>query len=135
MPPSATTETESSLQPENPHRRMHRVIYILTVVCLFAQVIEGSLIIPGVLLYWGFPQLGLSEICDEMYKIVYDDESRECENPPPLFRYEPEPWRQPSRDDRFGPVIQSAPRWDVPGYREVIERRHARQVRETGGSE
>ena len=67
MPPSATTETESSLQPENPHRRMHRVIYILTVVCLFAQVIEGSLIIPGVLLYWGFPQLGLSEICDEMY--------------------------------------------------------------------
>jgi len=114
---------------ENPHRRLHRVISWITVVCLAVQVIEGSLVVPYVLLYFGFPQLGLQEICDEMYKLIYADDERVCEYPYPLFKYEPEPWLQPSRAERFGPAAPPKPGWEMPGFRGVIERRRRRAAR------
>ena len=66
MPPDRPAQSKLSAESENPHRRLHRVIYYLVVTCLFVQVIEGSFIVPFVLLYFGFPKLSLVEICDEM---------------------------------------------------------------------
>ena len=68
MPPARPAQSKQPAEPENPYRRMHRAIYYLVVTCLFVQVIEGSFVVPFVLLYFGFPQLSLVEICDEMYK-------------------------------------------------------------------
>jgi hypothetical protein len=93
---------------------------------LIAQVLEGALVVPYVLLYFGFPQLSVSEICDEMYKIVYADENRECEYPYPLFSYEPEPWSQTNKENKYGHVTPPAPNYDMPKFREVIERREQR---------
>ncbi len=129
MTDMASAAARSAKEAKNPHRRMHRVVYALVVVCLIAQVIEGSLVVPYVLLYFGFPQLGLKDICDEMYKIVYADEERECEYPYPLFRYEPEPWLQPNREHLFGHVTQPAPGYDMPRFREIIDRRRERLER------
>ncbi len=110
----------------NPYQRLHNFIYGLTIICLIAQVLEGTLVVPYVLLYFGFPQLSVSEICDEMYKIVYDDETRTCEYPYPLFSYEPEPWSQANKENKYGYVTPPAPNYDMPKFREVIERRDKR---------
>ena len=116
-------------QDLNPHRRLHGVIYVLTVLCLIVQVLEGALVVPVVLLYFGFPQLGVKDICDEMYKIVYRDETRICNYPYPLFEYEPEPWLEQNREDIFGEVTPPAPRYELPGFRGVIEKRRLREAR------
>ena len=131
---------QNTVANANPHRRLHNIIYGLTVICLTAQVIEGALVVPYVLLYFGFPQLSVREICDEMYKIVYSDATRECEYPYPLFKYEPEPWSQPSKEALYGQVTPPAPGYDMPKFREVIERREKRnegqlQKLATGGDQ
>ncbi|MBW2399820.1 MAG: hypothetical protein JRG80_11165 [Deltaproteobacteria bacterium] len=115
-------------ETRNPHHRMHRVIYWITVVFLTAQVIEGSLVVPYVLVYFGFPQLGLVEICSEMQKIAYADEERVCQFPVPLFS-SPEPWNYPSRAERFGPSTPPQPDWELPGFRGIIEQRREREAR------
>ena len=133
---SITLNTEAQkTEPENPHRRLHSIVYFLTVTCLIAQVIEGALIVPLVLVYFGFPQLGVNDICDEMYKIIYKDEQRTCGYPYPLFEYEPEPWHETNREDVFGHVTPPAPAYNLPGFREVIairEQRLASKTEETG---
>ncbi len=113
----------------NPHHRLHKVIYRIIVVCLFAQVIEGSLVVPYVLVYFGFPQLSLTEVCNEMHKIAYADESRECLFPYPLFG-EPEPWQSTSHTEAFGPSTPSAPGWVLPGFRGAIELKKQREARQ-----
>lgn len=115
---------------------MHRVIYWITVVLLTAQVIEGSLVVPYVLVYFGFPQLGLREICDEMQKIAYADDERVCQFPVPLFS-EPEPWKYSSRAEVFGPATPPKPGWKMPGFRGVIKLRQEREARRAaaGGSQ
>ncbi len=120
--------TPADGEAENPHRRMHRVIYWITIVFLTAQVIEGSLVVPYVLVYFGFPQVGLVDICSEMQKIIYDDEERVCEFPVPLFS-SPEPWAYKSRSEQFGPSTPPRPRWELPGFRGIIEQRRQRELR------
>ena len=62
-------------------------------LCLVIQVIEGALFVPFVLVYLGFPQVGLQEICRELYNLTYQDDDRECRYPYPLFfrDFTPEP--------------------------------------------
>ena len=54
-------------------------------LCLVIQVIEGALFIPFVLVYLGFPDVRLSEICRELYNLTYQDDDRRCRYPYPLF--------------------------------------------------
>jgi len=49
--------------PENAHRGLHRVVFFAAALCLVIQVIEGALFIPFVLVYLGFPQVGIQEMC------------------------------------------------------------------------
>ena len=115
----------------NPHARMHKFVYRITLVCLIAQVIEGSLIVPYVLIYFGFPQLSLTEVCDEVYKIAYVDEERECVFPYPLGG-EPEPWISPPSP--LGPHTPPAPGWALPGFRGVIGMRAELEARKASGA-
>jgi len=116
--------------PENPHRGLHRVIFVAAALCLVIQVIEGALFVPFVLVYLGFPQVGLQEICRELYNISYQDEDRKCRYPYPLFfrDFTPEPALQVSKEDVFGPVTPPRPHYHIPGWREmvsIVERRRA----------
>jgi hypothetical protein len=119
--------------PENPHRRLHRVVFLAAALCLVIQVIEGALFVPFVLVYLGFPQVGLREICRELYNITYQDDDRQCRYPYPLFfqDFTPEPDHQESKEHVFGPVTPPRPRYDVPGWREmisIVERRRAAEA-------
>jgi hypothetical protein len=123
--------------PENPHRGLHRVVFAAAAVCLVIQVIEGALFIPFVLFYLGFPQVGLQEICRELYNITYHDDDRECRFPYPLFfrDFTPEPDLEGSKEHVFGPVTPPRPRYDVPGWREmisIVEARRAAEARQRG---
>ncbi len=118
---------------ENPHRGLHRVVFGAAAVCLIIQVIEGALFIPFVLVYLGFPQVGIQEICRELYNITYQDGDRECRYPYPLFYqdFTPEPDLEESKEHIFGPVTPPRPRYDVPEWREmisIVERRRAAEA-------
>jgi hypothetical protein len=119
---------------ENPHRRLHRVVFLAAALCLVIQVIEGALFIPFVLVYLGFPQVRLQEMCRELYNITYQDDDRDCRYPYPLFfrDFTPEPDRQESKEAVFGPVTPPRPRYDVPGWREMISIVEKRRAAEAG---
>jgi hypothetical protein len=120
--------------PENPHRRLHRVVLVAAALCLVIQVLEGALFIPFVLVYLGFPQVSLQEMCRELYNISYQDDDRECRYPYPLVFQDPtpEPELQESKEHVFGPVTPPRPRYDVPGWREMISIVEARRAAEAG---
>jgi hypothetical protein len=113
---------------DNPHKRMHKVVFVVVVACLTAQVIEGAFIIPYILIHFGFPTLSLKEICDEMYIIAYKNEDRECNFPYPLFAG-PEPWKYKDMTDVIGRPAPHRPHYEGFGFREVIQRREARMAR------
>lgn len=119
--------------PENPHRRLHRVVFVAAALCLIVQVIEGALFVPFVLVYLGFPQVSIQEMCRELYNITYQDDDRECRHPYPLFfrDFTPEPARAESKEHVFGPVTPPRPHYDVPAWREmvsIVERRRAAEA-------
>lgn len=124
---------------ENPHRRLHRAVFIAAAVCLVVQVIEGALFVPFVLVYFGFPQVSVQEMCRELYNISYQDDDRDCRFPYPLFfqDFTPEPARQESKEHVFGPVTPPRPRYDLPGWRDmvgIVERRRASEGRGGGAA-
>jgi hypothetical protein len=118
--------------PENPHRRLHRIVFVSAALCLVIQVIEGALFLPFVLFYLGFPQVSIREICGELYNITYQDDDRKCRYPYPLFfrDFTPEPDLEESKEHVFGPVTPPRPRYDVPGWREMISRVEKRRAAE-----
>jgi len=122
---------------ENPHRVLHKVTFIACAIFLAVQVIEGALMIPLILVYFGYPQVSMQEICSELYKIAYDDADRRCEYPYPLFFQDPtpEPDHYRSQSQVFGPVIPPRTHYKVPGWREmvtIVEQRKAAAGRASG---
>jgi len=122
---------------ENPHRRLHRIVFLAAAVCLVVQVIEGALFIPFVLVYLGFPQVSLQEICRELYNITYQADNRVCRYPYPLVFQDPtpEPDREENKEHVFGTVTPPRPHYDVPGWREmiaIVERRRAAEAKLPG---
>jgi len=113
-------------------------VFAAAALCLVIQVIEGALFVPFVLVYLGFPQVGLQEICRELYNITYQDDDRECRYPYPLVFQDPtpEPARQESKEHVFGAVTPPRPHYDVPGWREmisIVEARRAAEASARGG--
>lgn len=53
-------------------------------VCLFGLVIEGALTVPVLAVWYGWPSLSLTQICSELMKIRYSDDTLECTQPYPL---------------------------------------------------
>jgi len=119
--------------PGNPHRGLHRVVFVAAALCLVVQVIEGALFIPFVLAYLGYPRVGLQEICRELYNISYQDDDRECRYPYPLFfqDFTPEPARQESKEGVLGTVSPPRPHYKVPAWGEmasIVEQRRAAEA-------
>jgi len=117
---------------ESPHRRLHLVVFVASALCLFVQVIEGALFVPFVLVYLGFPQVGLQDICRELYNITYHADDRQCRYPYPLFYedFSTEPSHEPSMEHVFGPVTPPRPHYDVPAWREMVSIVAARKAAE-----
>ena len=124
--------------PGNPYRRLHRAVFVATALCLFFQVLEGALLVPFVLVYFGFPQVSLQEICRELYNISYKADNRECRYPYPLFfqDFTPEPALEENKEHVFGYVTPPRPGYRMPGWREmisIVEARRAAEAARGGG--
>ena len=113
------------------YARMHRYIKRAVLVCLIALVLEGAFTLPFMAVYYGYPTLSLTQICSELLKVRYSDDTLECKSPyPPLGPPEGAEGKDTARDI-WG--IQPIPQYDRLGFRELVDRYEARQAREAAG--
>ncbi|OBK78582.1 hypothetical protein [Mycobacterium sp. 1164985.4] len=141
--------TSSSLTPDSTEKdkaddlppgttpyyaRMHLYIKRAVLVCLVALVIEGAFTLPFMAVYYGYPTLSLTEICSELLKVRYSDDTLECKVPyPPLGSPEGAEGKDTARDE-WG--IQPVPKYNRIGWRELVrihEEREARQAAQSQG--
>lgn len=102
---------------------MHKWLQRGLMVCLTALVLEGALTMPLLAVWYGWPTLSFQEICSELQKIRYSDDSRECIFPYPLFG-PAEGAGQTTAQDDWG--VQPHPRYKRIDYRELVEIRNER---------
>jgi hypothetical protein len=95
------------------HTWLRRAIY----VCLFALVVEGTLFVPFLVVWYGWPTLSMHQICDELHKVMYSDDSRECKFPYPLLG-PAEGAGETTSQDIWG--VQPKPEYPRLGFRELV---------------
>lgn len=102
---------------------MHKWLQRGLMVCLTALVLEGALTMPLLAVWYGWPTLNFVEICSELQKVRFSDDSRECIYPYPLFG-PAEGAGQTTAQDAWG--VQPTPKYKRIGYRELIKIREER---------
>ncbi len=109
------------------YRTMHTWLRRGLFVCLSALVIEGTFTVPLLLIWMGWPDLTPLEICSEMNKVRYDDETFECQFPIPLGA-PPENVGRKTAKDKWS--IQPTPGYRRIGFRDLVRNRDARLARQ-----
>jgi hypothetical protein len=121
--PPGTTEHNATL-----HKWLHRGLF----VCLTALALEGTFTFPGLMIWYGFPDLSLVEMCSELAKVRYSDDSRECIFPYPLFG-PAEAAGQTTAQDKWG--VQPRPEYNRIGFRELVQIRDERLARQAAAKQ
>lgn len=134
-PVSADAPTETLPPGTAPvWARMHKWLKRGLYVCLFGLVIEGSLTVPVIAVWYGWPTLSLTQICSELLKVRYSNDTLECLQPYPIsgppFGGAPEAAGQHTARDDWG--IQPRPRYDRIGFRELVKIHDERVARQGG---
>jgi hypothetical protein len=129
--PSPTAEQASEELPLGttpPFARMHLWIKRGVFVCLFALVIEGAFTVPALAIWYGWPTLSFQQICSEMLKVRYSDDTMECQYPYPLFGPPEGAAGKDTAKDAWG--IQPTPEWKPIGFRELVRNHDERLARQ-----
>src|SRR6201988_645866 len=124
------TEDSEDLEPGTTpyYANMHKWIKRAVLVCLVALVIEGAFTLPFMAVYYGYPTLSLTQICSELLKVRYSDDTLECKYPyPPLGPPEGAEGKDTAKDE-WG--IQPTPKYDRLGFRELVRIHHEREARQ-----
>ncbi len=125
-----TSSEELPLGTAPAFARMHKWLKRGLFVCLFGLVIEGALTVPALAVWYGWPSLSLTEICSELMKVRYADDSLECQQPYPLggppFGGAPEAANQQTAQDDWG--VQPVPKYPRVGFRELVRLHDERQA-------
>lgn len=124
------TEAPTDLPPGTTpyYARMHKWIKRAVLVCLVALVIEGAFTLPFMAVYYGYPTLSLTQICSELLKVRYSDDTLECQHPYPMLGPpEGAAGKDTARDEWR---IQPVPKYDRLGFRELVRRYEERQARQ-----
>ena len=121
--PLGTTESNARL-----HKWLQRCLF----VCLTALVLEGSFTFPFLMAWYGWPTLSLTEMCSELQKVRYSDETRECIFPYPLFG-PAEGAGQTTAEDTWG--IQPKPKYRRLGFRDLVKIRDERVARQAAATQ
>jgi hypothetical protein len=119
--PTEEKDPSTDLEPGTTpyYARMHKWIKRGVVVCLVALVIEGAFTLPFMAVYYGYPTLSLTEICSELLKIRYSNDTLECQYPyPPLGPPEGAAGKATAKDV-WG--IQPIPKYHRLGFRELVK--------------
>jgi hypothetical protein len=106
------------------HTWLRRAIY----VCLFGLVVEGTLFVPFLVVWYGWPTLSMHQICDELQKVMYSDDSRQCKFPYPLLA-PAEAAGEKTSQDTWG--VQPKPHYPRLGFRELVTIHDQRVARES----
>jgi hypothetical protein len=122
------TEEELPLGTTPPFARMHKWIRRGVFVCLFALVIEGAFTVPALAIWYGWPTLSFQQICSELMKVRYSDDTMECQYPYPLFGPPEGAAGKDTAGDAWG--IQPTPEWKPVGFRELVHNYEERQARQ-----
>jgi hypothetical protein len=128
--PTEEKDPTSDLEPGTTpyYARMHKWIKRAVMVCLVALVIEGAFTLPFMAVYYGYPTLSLTEICSELLKIRYSNDTLECKYPyPPLGPPEGAEGK-PTAQDVWG--IQPIPKYHRLGFRELVRIHNERLARQ-----
>ncbi|WP_420749676.1 hypothetical protein [Rhodococcus sp. O3] len=120
-------EDELPLGTTSTYARMHKWIKRGVFVCLFALVVEGAFTVPALAIWYGWPQLSFQEICSELMKVRYSDDTLECEYPYPLFGPPEGAAGKDTARDEWG--IQPTPGWERIGFRELVRNHQEREGR------
>lgn len=112
----------------NMHKWLQRGLF----VCLVCLVFEAALSFPLIAMWMGWPTLTLTEVCSELEKVRWSDDSRECIVPYPLFG-PVEAKGQTTAQDTWG--IQPRPHYKRIGFHDLIKFRDDRLAREAAGAE
>jgi hypothetical protein len=94
--------------------------------------LEGTFTFPGLMIWYGFPDLSLVEMCSELAKVRYSDDSRECVFPYPLFA-SGEAAGQQTAQDEWG--VQPKPQYKRIGFRELVKIRDERVARQAAAKQ
>lgn len=132
MNTSSSTEATDSAEELPPgttpyYARMHKWIKRAVLVCLIALVIEGAFTLPFMAVYYGYPTLSLTEICSELLKVRYSDDTLECKVPYPMLG--PPEGAQPKHTAQDVWGIQPVPKYKRIGFRELVRIHQEREAR------
>lgn len=132
MNTSSSTEATDSAAELPPgttpyYARMHKWIKRAVLVCLIALVIEGAFTLPFMAVYYGYPTLSLTEICSELLKVRYSDDTLECKVPYPMLG--PPEGAQPKHTAQDVWGIQPVPKYKRIGFRELVRIHQEREAR------
>lgn len=121
--PAGTTEHFA-----NMHKWLRRGLW----PCLVVLVIEASFSLPGLLIWFGWPTLTVSEVCDELMKVRWSDDNAVCLTPHPLYGANEGEGRgagpNATAQDEWG--IQPRPLYKRIGFRDLVKFRDERLARE-----
>jgi hypothetical protein len=111
---------------------MHKWLKRGIMVCLVGLVLEGSFTLPFLAIWYGYPTLSFRDICSELMKVRYNNESLECQYPYPFFgppiNGAPEAAGVNTAKDKWG--IQPVPQYPRLGFRELVRIHDARIARQ-----
>lgn len=132
MTSSTSTESDDVTEDLPPgttpyYARMHKWIKRGVLVCLIALVIEGAFTLPFMAVYYGYPTLSLTEICSELLKVRYSDDTLECKVPYPMFGPPEGAAAKHTAQDVWG--IQPVPKYKRIGFRELVRIHQEREAR------
>jgi hypothetical protein len=132
------TNEDLDLGTTSQWARLHKWLKRGILICLTGLVIEGAFTLPFLAVWYGYPTLGFRDICSELMKIRYSDDSLECnypyDFPGPPFGGAPEAAGITTAKDAWG--VQPKPLYPRIGFRELIrihDARIARQQAEANG--
>jgi hypothetical protein len=114
------------------YRRLHKWLRRGVYVCLVVMVVEGTMFVPFWVIWYGWPTLSMHQICDELQKVMYADDNRECKYPYPLsgppFGGPAEAEGQTTAQDTWG--VQPRPHYRRLGFRELVRIHNDRLARQ-----
>ena len=128
-----TTTTENNLPlGTTPHyATMHKWLRRGLWWCLVVLIIEASFTLPFEMVWFGWPTLSMTEICSELEKVRFSDDTRECIVPYPLFAPS-EGAGQTTAQDKWG--VQPEPQYKRIGFRDLVKFRDERVARQAAAA-
>lgn len=115
------------------YARMHKWIKRAVLVCLVALVIEGAFTLPFMAIYYGYPTLSLTQICSELLKVRYSDDTLECKYPYPILGPPEGAEGKDTARDQWG--IQPVPKYHRLGFRELVRLHNERLARQAAAGQ